>query len=58
MNFSETMARAMAMVADGHEDEETGEINKVDEIKITWEVKGKGDFEIIVRRPKTESETE
>lgn len=46
------IARCMELVAKGHEDEETGDVNPVDEVCITWSVPKHGDFEIVVRRPK------
>lgn len=58
MNITSQIAQALLIVDKGYEDPKTGELMTVDEIKITYEVKGSGDFEIIVRRPKSNDSTE
>lgn len=51
MQLLDSITAAMATIANGWEDEDTGEIRAVDEIKITYGTKEKGDFEVVIRRP-------
>lgn len=52
MKLVEAIASCVALLVSGHEDEETGEVNPVEETKLTFDFKPHGDFDIIIRRTK------
>lgn len=57
MKLIDSIARCMEIVANGHEDEETGEAEPVAEVVITWTIPKHGDFEIVIRRPQSSRES-